>query len=515
MKILPFLLFGFGIWFFNVRILDFSFAYVPGDLGDARFINYLLEHGYQWITGDEPSFWSARFMYPRPDTIAISDNMIGTLPIYSFWRVIGMEMETAYQFWWISISALNYWVCYFIVKRWFGRTDLAILAAFVFAFTTFNLYQMSYMQMNIRFMIPIAIYAAVKLVETGSRKHFMIYVTAIVLQMYSVIYTGFFLLYFTIGFIVLYALISKNWSFFKNRFTRTEWIPTLSVSIIGIVLLGVLMYPYLQTSNELGLRLFGEVKWSLPVVEAYLFPHDSSIWGFLHNPMKPNVDEWWLQSVFIGILPLIVMISIPFLWIYWRVKGIKISKLIKTISITILIIALLFLRLDNGWTLYALIFKLPGMNSMRVLNRFMHVELFFVILFLVLLLKKHSQWIVLSTLALLIIDNSFLPEKTIRSEKEVCISRRERVERLIREKGKDRNFYSAFVVQSSKEPAHLVHLDAMIASLKVNTPTINGYTSGCPDDFGEFFIHANDNGLNHWINVQQIDREKILFLKLD
>lgn len=106
-KLSPLIAFVFGIWYFCIRILGYQFEYMPGDLGDSRFINYLLEHGYQWLKGDVDSFWDAGFMYPFKNTIALSDNMLGTLPIYSIWRVLGFSQETTYQLWWISICSLN------------------------------------------------------------------------------------------------------------------------------------------------------------------------------------------------------------------------------------------------------------------------------------------------------------------------------------------------------------------------------------------------------------------------
>ncbi|MFT5779405.1 MAG: hypothetical protein ACI837_002363, partial [Crocinitomicaceae bacterium] len=153
-RVLPILVYLFGLWYFCLRILGPSFEFLPGDLGDSRFINYLLEHGYQWSAGNAPDFWSAGFMYPFENSVALSDNMLGTMPLYGFWRMFGISQETSYQLWWIVICSLNYWSAYYVMKRWFSRWDLAIIAAWIFAFTIFNLGQINYMQMVIRFMVP-------------------------------------------------------------------------------------------------------------------------------------------------------------------------------------------------------------------------------------------------------------------------------------------------------------------------------------------------------------------------
>ncbi len=219
-KVFPLLFFIFGIWFYCFRILGLGFEFIPGDLGDARFINFLLEHGHQWMHGNTEGFWDANFMYPFQNTIAISDNMLGTMPIYSLFRSLGFSVETSYQLWWVGIYALNYWIAYFVTKKWFNRIDIAIIVAWIFAFTIFNIGQISYLQMSIRFMVPVAFYAATKMIETKQIKYFIIYIFSIVIQFYSVIYTGFFLLYFSAFYIFIYAVIKKDYLFFTFLFSK-------------------------------------------------------------------------------------------------------------------------------------------------------------------------------------------------------------------------------------------------------------------------------------------------------
>src|SRR5688572_2198182 len=105
-------LFFFGFYYYCIRVVGFHLEYTPGDYGDSRFINYVLEHGYKWLLGIEPDFWTANFMYPLENNIAISDSMGGVLPIYALFRFLGFDTENAYQLWWMSCSALNYICAY-------------------------------------------------------------------------------------------------------------------------------------------------------------------------------------------------------------------------------------------------------------------------------------------------------------------------------------------------------------------------------------------------------------------
>jgi hypothetical protein len=206
----PFLLFFIGVYYFCFRILGFNLEYIPGDLGDSRFINFLLEHGHQYLIGNENSFWSAEFMYPFKNSIALSDNMLGTLPFYSIWRMLGFEMESSYQLWWLSMSFLNFWICYWVVFKWGQNSYLAAILAWIFAFSIFNIGQLNYMQMIARFMVPVAFYAAFKMISNPSKKYLSLYLFSILLQTYCVMYTGIYTIYFSLLFIVLYCLLSKQ-----------------------------------------------------------------------------------------------------------------------------------------------------------------------------------------------------------------------------------------------------------------------------------------------------------------
>ena len=66
--------------------MGYDFSRVPGDLGDARFNNYVLEHFYQWISGTVQGYWNAAFFYPYSGTMAFSDTLLGSAPLYALFR---------------------------------------------------------------------------------------------------------------------------------------------------------------------------------------------------------------------------------------------------------------------------------------------------------------------------------------------------------------------------------------------------------------------------------------------
>lgn len=81
-------------------------AHLPGGLGDGRFNNLVLEHGYQSIRGNYEWDSPGQF-HPVGNTLGMSDSHVGTLSAYALTRAFGFSTERAMQIWFILIATLN------------------------------------------------------------------------------------------------------------------------------------------------------------------------------------------------------------------------------------------------------------------------------------------------------------------------------------------------------------------------------------------------------------------------
>lgn len=509
----PACVFFFGIWYFCIRILGTNLEYIPGDKGDSRFINFLLEHGNAWLNGKSNSFWTAGFMYPFQNTIALSDNMLGGLPFYVPWRCLGFSPETSYQLWWIVVCALNYWCCYWAIKKLYNNKIIGAVLAWVFAFSIYNLGQLNYMQMIMRFPVPIAFYACIQIVTKHSIKHLLLYCAALVYQFYCVPYTGIYLFYFSLLFLFVYLIITKQLkSLTVNYFNKKNILKTIGILLATFSLIIFILLPYHFMSKIVGLQLYGEVLPNLPKWHSYLLPHESSIpWRFLFEINKSHYSQWWLMYMFPGLIVLGVIIFSIIYFFYILLKKIYINTLLKSLIITTFIITLLHLNFGNGFSFYALIFKLPGINSMRVLNRFLHVELFILLVILMHFLKLFNIKIIFVFMLLIFLDNSFNADKVIRESKKQLIQRKE--ELVTKIKYYDFSNKLALALVDTTTPPYISHLDMMLASEQVGIKTINGYSSYCPDAFGEYFLKCSKQGLNKWLYNQNINEKSVLIIE--
>ena len=133
---IPVLLWALGILFFlGSSILSLG-RLVPENPGDMRFNAYVLEHTYRWVRqlpGHE-SFWDPPIFYPQTNTLAYSDTLLGTAPIYWLPRLFSVRPEISFLLWIGILLSLNYGVFYFWAKDAFKLKPLAAaLGAFMLA----------------------------------------------------------------------------------------------------------------------------------------------------------------------------------------------------------------------------------------------------------------------------------------------------------------------------------------------------------------------------------------------
>ncbi len=79
---------------------------IPAGLGDGRFNQLVLEHGFQSWQGHYT--WSSPGQFfPTAHTLGWSDTHLGTLPIYGALRTLSLSPERAWQVWFVVCATLN------------------------------------------------------------------------------------------------------------------------------------------------------------------------------------------------------------------------------------------------------------------------------------------------------------------------------------------------------------------------------------------------------------------------
>ncbi|MEO8733348.1 MAG: hypothetical protein ABI373_03355, partial [Flavobacteriales bacterium] len=315
-------LFGFGMWSVPIAVLGPQQTVIPGDLGDARFNNYVLEHFYRYATGKEHSYWDAPFMYPYTNTIALSDNLLGTAPIYAAIRSIGFSRESALQLWIVVLFALNFWCCFIALRKWVGVDVLAACGAYIFAFGIYNMSQMGHAQVFPKFMVPLAFWFLWRYLARGGLKWFAFTVLAVVYQFYCGMYLGFMLIYGLFFLAVGHLVFLRNTNWWKQFLTWRYALRWLLVLALGVALFLPVALPYLRMQalvlhTEAGVRTFADISDSLPRPISFFFSHPNALsWRMLSAIGLGVTPSWWDQMLFVGGMPwLAIGVALVLVWI--------------------------------------------------------------------------------------------------------------------------------------------------------------------------------------------------------
>lgn len=499
-----------------------SFTHYPGDLIDARFNNYLLEHAHLFFSGQLDSFWNAPFMFPEKEVISYSDNLLGTAPFYSLFRYLGCDRETAFQAWYVFLSILNYSACYVFLFVVFRNRYSAVIGAFIFTFSLALHAQLGHAQTFPRFAIPLSFLMGYFYLRDLRPIYFFATLLFLIYQIYCGIYIGFMLIV-PVALFLLFSLYYR-WDIYKTKLLNVKWWGLmLSSIVINILLLMPLILPYLERTKSVSYYPYEQVSKALLTPLVFFFSWKGSLlWDFL-SEIGVHIDWYNNFQVFPGGIATLSLICFIIIFIgkHWlpgkffqRFEFKPILQLLFWLSV---LTFLLFMRFGEV-TLFKLIFQLPGFGSLRAIQRIITIELFFyaiavAFLFSYLFKRNTRATAILFTLCLVasIVDNYVRQDHMHRHEK---AENQARVNLLM---SKLQNIPKGSVI--SYEPDSIIsdindyHLDAMLAAQSLNLISLNGYSATSPQGYDQYWIKPIAEYRLFWLTYNQMSNQKVYVVK--
>lgn len=514
LQALPIILLLAGLYLVPIRIFETDFSKVPGDLGDARFNNYILEHGHKYLEGKVKNYWDAPFMYPYENVIAFSDNLLGTVPVYSAFRMLGFDRETGYQLWLLTLFILNFICCFWVLKRWSNNTVLSSTGAFLFSFSILLVGNIYNVQTFPRFIVPFVFYWSWKYLSQKQLKYFLLTSLGIVYQFYCGIYLGFLLIYTLLFLLISYLIIYRDIEIFKQfKEARKIGYHLLIIAIAGLIL-APLMLPYLEVSHKLGMRKFEEVIDTIPFFRSYFFTSKAPVlWGVFSEHGITVLPLFWCHFLFIGALPWIGVALVTLVLLSKKFESDR-KKFVAFLSLG-LFLSFIFCLNFNGFTLYKIIFELPGFSSMRSINRIINTEIMYFVLIFVFVFKELSKssrlikLLVFTFPLLIILDNLIDPQEIMRYNKQESQKKISAIREIIQTQYDNKHPAIAYMHDITDLDKIEFHLSVMLAAQDLNIPCVNAYSGSYPAAFLGFFNNADENSLSKWCNFNNFEKNKI------
>lgn len=510
-----------GLCFITLGITGPGLTHYPGDLIDGRFNNYLLEHAYNYFTGIESSFWNAPFMFPEEKVISYSDNLLGTAPFYILFRLLGCDRELAFQCWYILLAILNFTSCYILLKCLFKNVYAAAIGAMVFAFSLALHSQMAHAQTFPRFAIPLSFLMGLMFLKELKVKYFFVSVFFVVYQFYCGIYIGF-MLASALGFFFLVSLFLNHKLYFEKFGDLKWWFVMTGALILNILILWPLMKPYLARAHDVGYYSYESISGALLTPKSFLFSWGGSLfWSVLNSMCVKDFVYYCEYQVFAGgfaTLGLIVFLLVLISKLSFKKK---LERLVIPKELWVLfgasILCFLFFMRFGEFSLYKILYRIPGFGSMRALQRIINIELVFYAIgaaFCFDLLPKNKRYIwiaFLGCVVFIILDNYVKPD--YRHRHEVSESKG-RVEPLI-EKIRKTGFRKVLSYEPDSVDSNIndFQLDAMLAAQSLGLRTLNGYSATSPENYSNYWSWPNEGHRMKWLIAKNLSMDSVFVVK--
>ena len=217
---------------------------IPNDAGDPLLNTWILWWNTQRLPLTE-AYWHAPIFAPIPHTFALSETLLGLTWLTTPLQWLGATPLVAYNTIFVLVPVLNglsaWWLCLIVT----GRRDAALIGGLAFAFAPYHAAQLSHLQVNASFCMPLALVGLHR--YWSSRQWRWLALLALALAVNGFV-SGYFLLYFG----VLLGL-AIGWLTVATRDLRALGGVLLAIGV-AVLLLSPAILEYQHVQREMDLR---------------------------------------------------------------------------------------------------------------------------------------------------------------------------------------------------------------------------------------------------------------------
>ncbi|MEM9552795.1 MAG: hypothetical protein AAGC60_00930 [Acidobacteriota bacterium] len=529
--LLPWLVMVLGLGLTLGPMWTSRLAQVPGDSLDARLVHFSLEHAHRFVLQQpaHESFWDPPLFYPARNVAAYTDTLLGFVPLYTPWRLLGATPTTAFQLWVATVLALTFWAGVWTLRRLFDVSlPAACAGAYVFAFAGPRAASVVHPQLLPWFLWALSLLALGLLLSETSRHQLAsrgrktwigVLTASLVAQAYGAFYPFFFFV-FVVGLGCLLALMFFRGRHALRRLVASEGPALAFAASAAALLLAPLAQRYLLTVEMVGSRELAQslelfprpLSWLTPLSSSHLF---GRVW---HLPLVREAPELFGAPHLaqgLGLLtPGLALVGL------WAHRQRQVVRLLVALSVLLFVLTV---RWPGDFTLWQWVHAVvPGASAIRATSRFglcllVPAALGVALLFQRPVIRRRPVLGLLLFAALAVEQRVAMP-----SYYQAVYT--PRVEALAAAIGPEcEAFY--VILDGHRRPLAAFEENAMWAALVSGTPTLNGRYGNEPPGWQLALRHhppgvrgrhkTNDAALRRWLDHYCIDRSTVCRLLVD
>jgi hypothetical protein len=505
---------------------------VQFDYGDGRFVNYLLEHGYRWMlrVPHHTELWNAPYFFPEKGVLAYAENMLGSMPIYAFFRLIGFEWDTSHQLWILSLGLANYGSTYVLFRRCFGLSGWpSAVGAALFAYAAVRINQTMHYQLFPHFFTVWAVHAVYRLfvpaevpwrftarwsLEQRRMAWIGVFALSSAGQLMAGVYLGWYLAFgLTVAGVIALAL-GRHRRPLLQLLRAHPWTIALS-GVLAIGLLAPTLLQYHSVMKQHGQREFGEALTMVPQLRSWIHFGVHSWWygSWAKLPLFQGIPMEHEQRCGFGLLT--TALCLVGMWLGRKRTG---AVLMFGSLIAIFLISSNYIAFAPWKWVYQ---YYPAAGAIRSVSRICIPMLIPIGLAVgatlqsLIDLGSWGKWAAVALGVLTVVEQG----ETTPTYDKIQI----REDEQIMARAIDREKCVAFLgnVLQGREPYYKYQIDAMFAGMRAGVPTINGYSgiyphgwSFTPNVHGENEARYNAGALGAWMRLKGLDPQKVCWVQV-
>lgn len=502
-----------------------GFASVQTDPGDTRFNNYIAEHLYRWLLGQDGhrDIWSPPFFFPARNVAGYSEVMLGAAPFYWPWRAIGLSPDSAYQAWMLTLGTLNFAAMYVLLRRGFRQSALgAGVGAVMFAFSSPRANQLSHLQLLPHFWSVLCLYALLRLFAPADsppsaarqRAWIWVFFVSAALQVLASFSLGWFL-GLALAIAAIAALLSARGRRSIRDIVKARSYTILAAAAAATLALGPTMLHFRAARGVVGLRSFENALEFMPDLAswAYMGPR-SWLYGWTSDwSWFEGIPGEWEQRLGVGLLT--TALALAGLWSARRDPRVRYLALVG---------ACLFVLTTSVWgfTAWRVVFEyFPAAQAVRGVCRVGLLLLIPIALGVSIALTSIGasgrRGLAAALGVLAVLEQGQTTETFDKREN------REDVAAVVSHI--DRERCESFVfspVNANDPPWQNYQLDAMWASMESGVPTLNGYSGNQPPgwNLGDTSLYSEQPdpsraaAIDEWVERSGLQGSRVCWIRL-
>jgi hypothetical protein len=167
-------------------------THIPGNPGDPLLVTWILAWDFHALTSHPWSLFHANIFYPASNTLALSEHMLGVLPIFAPVYALSGNPILSYNVVFVLSFVLAGLTMFLLVYHWTQHFWAALVAGFLFAFAPIRLVHVGHIQLLNLYWAPLAFLYLEKFLRSKTWKDLGGFSIFYWLQVLSSVYLGWF-----------------------------------------------------------------------------------------------------------------------------------------------------------------------------------------------------------------------------------------------------------------------------------------------------------------------------------